>query len=1104
VALGPDERQAANWPPDYASLLQELREAWQLDDDFYVSRKLAGGRSGAAVFAVDVACPHYTGHAILKIDVVGAPEWDEMSEAELHQRAFADAPDFAERHLPRLIHAHYGTTHVAILSTIASGGLQYAEAWLDSSFARQLAIVERLSIDILRDWNADYTLSKGMHDGADLLEAWLGYRIVPSDGGRLHGFLSDALGIAPDTPSILFEGRWYPNPLAFATRSVDVADPMRMRAVRGHMHGDLHGLNVLVGREATSDEDYHLIDLALYQPSQYLFYDHAYFELATLLNLRETIPSRGWDSILAQLRQYKDHDDQNLGLRTDDFGLMELIAGVRSGIRTWVASHEMNRRPSMESQAMLARVAAGLNFAHKPLSLAQRQMAFIYAAANLKDYVRLNRLDWPKSGAETEIAIAAPPVEGAAPGDAEPIRAIQPATGAIQPASAAVATPSPPAADAAPADGADRAPAATEPTPEPQRGIIRGFLGELRRRQVVKVAGVYLVMAWMTMQVVSLGSNALKLPDWSISLAATLLGVGFVVTVLMTWAFELGPAGLQRARARESGPARRSAFDNVIDFAAALGIVIIAAVSVFEFVDHAYRDASSEASGAGAQRGLAVLPFRTIGDAEDTGFADGLTIELSDTLDQTGEFRMPGVTSSFVYKDNPTNVREIGETLGVDYVVEGEVRRTEDDLRIAVRLINTDDGFAIWSGSFDEHMSDIFEAQENIAEAIGAALEVPLEISSEDLAEDRTTNAEAYELFVEALPLVMLRGENLLRARDLLIRSTELAPDFAAAWATLALTYDLIPTYLDTADGRAVVPAVFYRQAQAAALRAQRLDPDAPSVQHALANMHRRNRQWRDAQEMYEAALGSDPTDHRVMYDYGLFLVIVGKHQKAAELMARAVSFDPLNRLYRLARDTVDWQIHRDPQHLKQLAALFREGTTFRVFILRALIDAAFLTGDDTIVRDILATCDDCESDLVASALTLVEEPAKADRAELSARFNQDLLLGYGYVFEVADEELVLEIFTRLATDEYPRTQFVVVPWIVVDEVGGAPAFLEGLEDMGLPAYWQEAGPPDHCQPDGEGAFLCGHAANVAAGEAREAAGTPAPPEEDAGSAERP
>lgn len=1066
-------RGALPWPGEYAELREELRQHWDIDGEIFISRTLTGGRSGAVVLAVDMECRHFNGHAILKLDRVGDSGWGGLSEADLHQMAFDDAPAFAAQHLPRLIHSYYGERDLAILSTIASGGLQYAEPWIDCSFDRQLSVLRQLSIDLLEDWNTDYTRSDGMVDGPDLLEGWLDYRLRPEEGGRLHAYMRDELGVAPDAPSLMFEGRWYPNPLAFATRALGIEDPLRMRAIRGHCHGDLHGLNVLVDRNAASSGSYHLIDLALYQPNQYLFYDHAYFEIATLINTRERVSAKAWDRILAQLRRFQDHDDENLGLHTDDLGLIQLLRAVRGGIDQWVGAHEANRRPSMESQVLLARVAAGLNFANKRLLTTSRHLAFIYAAANLKDYVRLNRLEWPKLGAEKEISIAGPgaggQVETGEPDD--PIRAIAPtapaAASATPPASAS------PAASGPMEAAAEAAPASEKPEHAARRGGgFDGFLDELRRRNVIKVAGVYIVVGWLSMQVVIASKSALNLPDWTDSLIFTLLATGFVLSCVVAWVFELGPAGLQRIAPRDAAtPPSRS--DRYLEYAAVAGIVVIAAIRIAGLMTDSPEGDASAAAETSAPA-IAVLPFRSLGVDDDSTFADGLTIELTDTLEGTGRFRMPGVTSSFVYKANPENLRNVGETLGVDYVVEGSIRRSGDEVRIAVRLIKTSDGFTVWTGSFTEAMSDLFEAQEGIAEAIGAALSVPLDVNPDQLEDARTEDPEAYSLFLEALPLVMLQGDRLVEARDLLEKSVAIEPDFSAAWAALSLTYDLIPTYVETVDDRRVVPPVFYRKAQEAALRAQRLDPDGILAAHAMANSYRRHRQWLDAETQYASGIAADPTNHAMLYDYAILLTIAGRHETAARTIARAVELDPLNRLYLLTSAALDWLIDDTPASLRPLADLFRSGARFRPFILRTLIDEAYRRNDFAEVRGMVEACTDCDEDLTAEALKIMQEPARYTPEEIAEQFNSNMLIGYEYAMHVGGSSLVLEIFTRLATEEFPRSQFLVVPWIVAASVGEDPRFLDALEDMGLVTYWNRTEPADYCKKTDAGTYVCG------------------------------
>ena len=136
----------------------------------------------------------------------------------------------------------------------------------------------------------------------DLLDSWLDYRIHADRGGRIHEFLNTKCALPPETPSFTFDGDWFPNPLAFARRIVDLQDTTRLRAVRGNQHGDLHGKNVLVTKQFEDNPQYYLIDLDFYRDDGFLFYDHGIFELDYLLTSRESIKPAHWKTLLDNLR----------------------------------------------------------------------------------------------------------------------------------------------------------------------------------------------------------------------------------------------------------------------------------------------------------------------------------------------------------------------------------------------------------------------------------------------------------------------------------------------------------------------------------------------------------------------------------------------------------------------------------------------------------------------------------------------------------------------------------------------------------------------------------------------------------------------------------
>ena len=213
--------------------------------------------------------------------------------------------------------------------------------WANCPYDRQLDAVRQLSIGLLDDWNADYRLAEGMLRPEDLLQAWLGYRIDPAEG-RIHGFLESDCGLTAEMPSFVLEGHWYPNPLAFATTAAAASGGLRLRALKGNIHGDLHGFNVLVPARQEGGPNYYLIDLALYDDDQFLFYDHAYFELSHLLRVREGASLAAWRMLLDTPRLLKE-SQKHIGLKAEDLGLIQTVNTWRQGVTDWAERHESHR-----------------------------------------------------------------------------------------------------------------------------------------------------------------------------------------------------------------------------------------------------------------------------------------------------------------------------------------------------------------------------------------------------------------------------------------------------------------------------------------------------------------------------------------------------------------------------------------------------------------------------------------------------------------------------------------------------------------------------------------------------------------------------------------
>jgi len=390
-----DGDAAVSWPDEYRGIADHLRQTWAIEGDVHLLRQLSG-KSGAFVFAVDLMCRDYSGQAILKLDRSQTEKWSEAEEADRHQQAAAANLDFAREHLPVVVHTTRHDGQVGVLTTIAGEGLEYVVPFFEGSYRDQMSAVRSFPRGILADWNRGGVISEGTLWPQDLLSDWLGYRLDPTQG-RLFDFVTGVCDLAPDEPSFIVDGHWYPNPLAFAFARERMPERVQVRALDGQIHGDLHGMNILLRPTAAGGTAYYLIDLALYEPDAHLFYDHGYFELSYLLHHREQAPISQWRALLEAVEDRNRRTER--GAETaDDLGLVQLCNEHRDCALEWMQKHEPHRLPALESQYMLARVAAGLNYANKPMTRAARVKALLFAAKELKGYVKFQNIDWPKEG----------------------------------------------------------------------------------------------------------------------------------------------------------------------------------------------------------------------------------------------------------------------------------------------------------------------------------------------------------------------------------------------------------------------------------------------------------------------------------------------------------------------------------------------------------------------------------------------------------------------------------------------------------------------------------------------------------------------------------
>jgi TolB-like protein len=303
--------------------------------------------------------------------------------------------------------------------------------------------------------------------------------------------------------------------------------------------------------------------------------------------------------------------------------------------------------------------------------------------------------------------------------------------------------------------------------------------------------------------------------------------------------------------------------------------------------------ATADGSGDGYAGSIAVLPFVNMsGDQDNEYFSDGLSEELINALVMVDGLKVAARTSAFAFRGQERDVREIGAELGVEHVLEGSVRKAGNRVRITAQLIHADDGFHLWSQTYDRQLDDIFAVQEEIAEAITEQLELTLTPDDRDrLARRRTDDLEAYDLYLLGRHNWATRtDEGLVSAREFFEAAIARDSTFAPAWAGLAAVYDALPWYVDYPASEAA------ERGKQAALRAIELDPTLAEAHAALGVLlYEFDHDWSGAAEAFETARDLDPNYAQGLGWECLFRAVVGESEEALSICRKAVEVDPLS-----------------------------------------------------------------------------------------------------------------------------------------------------------------------------------------------------------------
>lgn len=462
------------------------------------------------------------------------------------------------------------------------------------------------------------------------------------------------------------------------------------------------------------------------------------------------------------------------------------------------------------------------------------------------------------------------------------------------------------------------------------------LLAELKRRNVIHMAGLYLVGAWLIVQVAGTVLPMFGTPEWLPRTIVVLLAIGFVPAVIFSWVFELTPEGLKREEAvtpeQSITPQTGRRIDRMIIVVMALALGYFA---FDKFLLTPRREAALMASAVPGgsssvinAKSIAVLPFENRSrDLDNAYFASGIEDEILTRLAKIADLKVISRTSTQHYKSAPENLPEIAKELGVAHILEGSVQKAGDAVRVNVQLIKAANDSHLWADTFDRKLTDIFSVESEVARAIADQLRAKLTGQEEQvIAAKPTDNPEAYDAYLRGLAYTLKTGNtqaNSLGAQRYLREAVRLDPKFALGWALLSdvdargyITQALQPTLALCEEARQAAETALslqpnlgeallakgnyyycclkdYDTAVRYFEQARQFLPNSSRIPQSLAYVARRRGQWDRSESYFKEAERLDPRNANLLSSHAGSYIILRLFPEALRKLEQVLNIIP-------------------------------------------------------------------------------------------------------------------------------------------------------------------------------------------------------------------
>jgi adenylate cyclase len=414
------------------------------------------------------------------------------------------------------------------------------------------------------------------------------------------------------------------------------------------------------------------------------------------------------------------------------------------------------------------------------------------------------------------------------------------------------------------------------------------FIDELKRRNVIKATIAYIVVAWVLLQVIAIVLPNFGAPEWVFKTLTFVITIGLPIWIIFSWIYEVTPEGIKKTSKVSEEQSITATTNKRLNITIIITLIIAIGVS---FINKPKTNSSlrSITNKLTIENSIAVLPFVNMSDdIEQEYFADGLSEELINMLTRLPSLKVIGRTSSFAYKGKNEDLREIGRSLDVTYLLEGSVRKSGNKIRITAQLINTIDGSHRWSKTFDRSLDNIFEIQDEISSSVVNALSITLS-KDQLISKSETKNSVAYNFFLRGKYYYEIDSgksdtDEAIKWFNEAINSD---PSFSLAWTYKSMCYWRKSTSSDDD---------WFKEAKIGAFKAFELDPTSGIAAVNVAEILDNEYDFYGALNKIDLAIKLEPNNPYVLRNAGRFYTILGRKDESIAFCKSALKNDPIQR----------------------------------------------------------------------------------------------------------------------------------------------------------------------------------------------------------------